>query len=106
METSDHKQKLRLQIDKYMTNNKKKKQFQQSQQFYERGENYNMFISSMLAQTISKTLTAPLLRIKYVQQAAFESIAEKPNIFGFRKAYTRIINRYSTKSKLPGTIKR
>lgn len=66
-------------------------------------ENYNMFLSSLFSQTVVKTLTAPLLRLRYVQQTAYESIASKPKTIKITEAYNRMLKRNSVNAEPYGT---
>lgn len=97
-----YKESLKNRIQDYANPSVRK----QNRAFYESSENLNMLTSSIFAHTISKTLTAPLLRIKTVQQAAYESITGKPKSLKFTEAYGRKLIRYSKKSRIFRFVKR
>ena len=71
-------------------------------QHFQESENYNMLLSSIFSQTVTKTLTAPLLRLRYVQQTAYESIPSKPKTLKITEAFNRKLNRNSINTKLYG----
>lgn len=91
MDQPDRREKLRTKLRKYF---KRKSSQKIDRLYYEEPENFNILLSAIASQTFMKTLTAPLMRIKYIQQTAYESLKLKTRSFKFREAYTCILNRY------------
>lgn len=92
MNTSNLQENLKSNYIKHMERSTTKNPINP---IYESSESFNMLLSSLFSQTVVKTLTAPLLRIRYTQQAAYESLVTKPKTLTFTEAYTRNLNRYS-----------
>lgn len=101
MDTTDKKEKLRTKLKKYF---KRKTTQKIDELYYEDTEDYNKLLSVIFSQALLKTLTAPLLRIRYVQQTSYECISTKPKRMKFTDAYNRILNRDNKEPELYRTI--
>ena len=97
MNQPDKKEKLRTKLRKYF---KAKSSQKIDHIYYEEPENYSTVILSLISQTIMKTLAAPLLRIRYLQQTAYESLNLRTKRIRFKEAYNRILNRNNNKIAL------